>query len=653
MKQFNINAVRTSHYPNDPRWYELCDEYGLYLIDEANIESHGMGYHPDITLGNNPDWERAHLERIQRMVERDKNHPSVIIWSMGNEAGDGCNFEAASAWIHQRDPSRPVHYERAEDKPHVDIYSPMYDYIEDLERYASKPQDRPLILCEYAHAMGNSVGNLQDYWDVIEAEKHLQGGFIWDWVDQALWKTTSDGKKFFAYGGDFGDTFNDGNFLCNGLVQPDRRPNPSLYEVKKVYQYVKVKAVNLLAGIFEVQNKYDFLALDFLNITWEVTQDGEVIQTGNLHPLDLTARSSRELVIPFTKPKLKAQAEYFIKLSFSLAETKSWATKGHIVAWDQFRLPFKLPAAKPVNLKSNTDLKIEKSEESITVIGENFVVKIGKASGAIESFIYHEKEIISSPLIPNFWRVPIDNDIGNGMPQRLSVWRLAGQKRVVQDIGFQHVNKKQVNIYVRLLLPAGGSKQELTYAIYGSGDLIVENNFSTDMDIPELPRFGMQMGVTGDFNLMYWYGRGPQETYWDRKSGAAVGLYAGSVRDQIHPYIRPQECANKSDVRWLTLLNSKGAGLLIVGMPVIDASVWNFSMEDLEEAKHTFELPQRSDLTLNIDYKQMGVGGDNSWGARTHTEYMLTKKTYSYKFRLRPLNGKEKSIEELIRVSFQ
>ena len=652
MKQFNINAVRTSHYPDDPIWYDLCDAYGLYLIDEANIESHGMGYNPDVTLGNNPDWEKAHLDRIQRMVERDKNHPSVIIWSMANEAGDGCNFEKASAWIHQRDPSRPVHYERAGDKPHVDIYSPMYDSIENLERYVSKPRQKPLILCEYAHAMGNSVGNLQDYWDLIEREKHLQGGFIWDWVDQALWKNTSDGRRFFAYGGDFGDNFNDGNFLCNGLVQPDRRPNPSLYEVKKVYQYIKIKAVNPLAGIFRIFNSYSFLPLNFLEITWQITADGDVVQTGVLPPLDLPAQSSRDIVIVFTKPKIQAGMEYFIKINFSLVEDSPWAERGHIVAWDQFELPFKAPKSDDADIKSMPDLKIEESQKSYTIVGENFKVRIGKTSGAIESLQFNTKNLFTNPLIPNFWRVPTDNDIGNNMPRRLSVWRRTGQTRVVETIEITQPEPKKVKIHVQFQLSAGGSKQKIIYSIFGSGDVIVENNFSPSMDLPDLPRFGMQMGINGDYDTMTWYGRGPQETYWDRKTGAAIGLFSDSVQDQIHPYIRPQECANKSDVRWLKLTDKQGAGLLMVGMPLIDISAWTFKMEDLEKADHTFNLPRRPNLTLNIDYKQMGVGGDNSWGARTHAEYCLPAKDYSYKFRLRPLSGNEENIYRLARKVF-
>ena len=637
MKQFNLNAVRTSHYPDTPLWYDLCDEYGLYLIDEANIESHGMGYRPDTTLGNNPEWKDAHLDRIIRMVERDKNHPSVVIWSMGNEAGDGVNFEAGSDWIHERDSQRPVHYERAQQRPHVDIFSPMYMRIEGLLKYVSQPQDRPLILCEYAHAMGNSVGNLQDYWDVIEREPLLQGGFIWDWVDQALARTTSDGRDFFAYGGDFGDNFNDGNFLCNGLVQPDRRPNPHYYEVKKVYSYVKVEPVDLSVGKVLIRNKYDFISLDFLEISWEMTEDGVVIQQGHLPQLDLAPKGSREIQIPFNRPALNPGAEYMIKVMFKLAESTIWADKGHLLAWDQFNLPFKTPPPPKPDVMSMPDLSVKESPSAWTVTGDAFQITIDKDSGSIESYKYLEKDLVSRPLSPNFWRAPTDNDIGNGMPERQSVWRTAGSGRVVDSIDVQQPHPSEVGIQVNCLLPAGKSELSIKYTIHGNGDIVIENSFKPGMELPNLPRLGMQMGIPREYNKMTWYGRGPHESYWDRKTGAAVGLYSGTVEEQIHPYIRPQEVGNKTDVRWVTLTNEAGAGLRVTGLPLLSVSAWPFSMSALESAEHTFELGRRGGITLNIDYKQMGVGGDNSWGARPHPEYTLPAKPYTYAFRISPL----------------
>ena len=639
MKQFNINAVRTSHYPDTPLWYDLCDEYGIYLIDEANIESHGMGYRPDTTLGNNPDWTEAHLDRIIRMVERDKNHPSVIIWSMGNEAGDGVNFEAGSAWIHERDSQRPVHYERAGQRAHVDIVSPMYMRIEGLIKYASQPQDRPLILCEYAHAMGNSVGNLQDYWDVIEREPQIQGGFIWDWVDQALARTTSDGRPFFAYGGDFGDNFNDGNFLCNGLVQPDRKPNPHFYEVKKVYSSISVEPVDLSAGIVSIFNKYDFVSLDFLDISWEMTEDGKVIQKGALPTMNLSPKQSQETQIPFKEPQLKPGAEYLIKVLFKLHEDTLWASKGYLLAWDQFELPYATPPVPQTDIADMPDLTVDESAAACTVTGGSFQLTIDKLNGSIESYTYMGKELLTRPLVPNFWRAPTDNDTGNRMPERQSIWRTAGSGRVISNTDVKQRNPNKVRIQVDCLLPAGKSDLSIIYTIFGSGDIVVECSFKPGMELPNLPRFGMQMGIPGEFSTITWYGRGPHESYWDRKTGAAVGIYTGSVKEQIHPYIRPQEVGNKTDVRWVTLTNEVGAGLRFTGLPLLSISAWPFSLSDLEQAEHTFDLNFRNSVTLNIDYKQMGVGGDNSWGARPHPEYTLPAKPYTYSFRISPLSG--------------
>ena len=639
MKRFNINAVRTCHYPDHPRWYDLCDKYGIYLIDEANIESHGMGYLPDVTLGNNPLWKEAHLDRIVSMVERDKNHPSVIIWSMGNEAGDGCNFEAASAWIHARDPSRPVHYERAQRRPHVDIVSPMYMRIEGLKEYASQPRERPLILCEYAHAMGNSVGNLQDYWDVIENERQLQGGFIWDWVDQGLYKTTSDGRQFFAYGGDFGDAWNDGNFLINGLIQPDRKPNPHLWEVKKVYQYIKVKAVDPAAGLFTICNKYDFLSLDFFNISWQITANGRVIQNGIIPNINLPPQKTKDVKIPFTRPELKPGTEYLLKINFTLADDCLWASKDLLMAWDQFKLPFKVPQKAEKGADITQKIELVKTEKAIIIKGERFELKIGKSSGVIESYKFQGRQLIAKPLTPNFWRAPTDNDNGNRMPRRQSVWRLAGPGRIIQKIEAVRAGPAEIEVRVESLLPAGKSELILLYTVYGSGEVLVENSFKPGMAMPNLPRFGMQMGMPGEFKTLTWYGRGPHESYWDRKTGAAVGLYSGKVKDQVHPYIRPQETGNKTDVRWFKLTADTGTGLLVTGQPHLSISAWPFTMEDLEAAEHTFELRERDFITVNIDYKQMGVGGDNSWGARPHAEYSLPAKAYGYSFRLKPLKA--------------
>jgi beta-galactosidase len=645
LKQNNINTVRTSHYPDQPVWYDLCDRYGIYLIDEANIESHGMGYRLDETLGNNPVWEKAHVARVTSMVERDKNHPSVIVWSMGNEAGSGCNFDAASAAARKIDPTRPIHYERYNEI--ADIHSEMYARIIQLEKYAKEKPVKPFILCEYAHAMGNSVGNLQDYWDVIGAYPCLIGGCIWDFVDQGLRKKAPDGTEFWAYGGDYGDEPNDDNFCCNGIVQPDRRPNPSLHEVKKVYQNVKVEPVDLASGKVLVRNRYDFLSLDFLEPSWELLQDGEVIQRGTLSVLSIEPKAAQEVTVPFKSPEPMPSAEYFVTIAFSLAEDTPWAERGHVVAWDQFQVPFEVPPVSAIGVAAMPAVTLHESSRAITVNGKDFALTVGKASGAIESFTYRDRQLISAPLIPNFWRAPIDNDRGNGMRKRLAVWRSAGQERQVVAIEATQLAAQVVRITADMILPAGDSKCRSIYTVHGSGDVIVDNEFEPGKGLPELPRFGMQMAVPEEFDTVRWYGRGPHESYWDRKTSAAVGLYSGSVEELIHPYIRPQENANRTDVRWVAFTNNDGIGLLAVGMPLLNFSAWPYTMQDLEEATHNYQLPRRDNITVNLDCQQMGVGGDNSWGARTHRQYTLPAKPYRYCFRLTLIPGRETSLSAL------
>ncbi len=652
LKQNNINAVRTSHYPDDPQWYELCDQYGIYLIDETNLETHGQGGY----LTNVASWHNAFVDRAIRMVERDKNHPSVIFWSLGNESGCGPNHAAMAAWIHDYDSTRPVHYEGAVGRPkdpyYVDVQSRMYARIPQIIRMATNPNDdRPMVLCEYAHAMGNSVGNLKEYWDAIRAHKRLIGGFIWDWADQGLRKYANDGSMFWAYGGDFGDTPNDGNFCCNGIVQPDRKPNPSLYEVKKVYQRIHVTPVDAKAGLVSIANEYDVLDLDFVDVTWELTCDGKVIEKGELPKLDIPASASREIKIPVNDPMPESAAEYWLKVTFALARDHQWGPKGHVVAWDQFQVPFETPAPTVADLRLMPDVTLHQEDEGYTVTGANFKVTVGNQSGALESLKFNDFEVLVAPLTPNFWRVPIDNDNGNGMPRRQGVWKKAGPDRTVESVRAEQVNAKMARIIVDARLPVGDNTRcTTTYDIYGTADIVVTMSVTPSGDeIPDLPRFGMQMAIPAQFSEMTWFGRGPQETYWDRKTGAAVGLYSGPVEKEIHVYVRPQENGNKTDVRWMTLTNERGAGLLAVGMPLLSVSAWPFSMEDLEKATHINELPRRDFITVNLDYKQQGVGGDDSWGARTHPEYTLPAKPYSYSFRLKPYSPQMGDVGSLAR----
>ena len=655
MKQSNINAVRTCHYPNDPRWYELCDEYGLYLVDEANIESHGMGYGAE-SLAKDPDWGPAHLDRVARMVERNKNHPSVIIWSLGNEAGDGVNFEKAYAWLKERDPSRPVQYERAELRPHTDIYCPMYESIENLVKYASQKQDRPLIQCEYAHSMGNSTGNLQDYWNAIESNEQLQGGFIWDWVDQGFAAKNGKGQSYWAFGGDYGpaDVPSDGDFCCNGLVAPDRTPHPSLFEVKKVYQFVKFLPADLAAGKIEIRNRYDFIGLDRFDLVWELSADGMAVASGTIEKPPVASHAATVFRIPFPRLGSEPGREYFLDLSLRARETSPGIPKGHIVATEQFLLPIGGQGgpgrSEPPLPSLTTDrgplppLAIEDNPRDIRVVGRGFSLRFDKLTGQMDSFLYAGRELIASGPEPNFWRAPTDDDFGNQMPQRLGVWRQASLFRELKSLAARQSEpgSGHVAVTVEYILADGSAAQTIEYAVNGDGRIALTGNLvlRAAAKLPELPRVGLKMALPEGFDRVQWYGRGPWENYRDRKTAAFVGLYETTAGEPI-PYVSPQEYGNRTDTRWVAVRDSKGYGLLVAGDPVLEFSAHPYWPEDLTQesrgSKHPPDILKRGMTCLTLDAAQMGVGGDDSWGARVHPEYTLPAKGYRYTLSLRPL----------------
>ena len=655
MKQFNINAVRCSHYPNQPAWYDLCDRYGIYLIDEADIESHGMGF-AEKTLAKDPNFADAHMNRTVRMVERDKNHPSIIIWSLGNEAGSGPNFEATSAWIHQRDSTRPVHYEGAHNAAYTDIICPMYPNPRTLAEYASKPETRPFIMCEYEHAMGNGSSDFGSYWNQIYELPYLQGGFIWDWVDQGL-RTIQQplpaahyqkpgwfDKTFWAFGGDFGpaNTPSDGNFCCNGLVTPDRRPHPGAFEVKHWYQYIRCQPADLAKRTVTVKNWYDFTNLkDIAAGQWRLKADGKEIQNGKLPELDLAPGASRELRIPVKAFVPQPGVEYFLELTFTLNHKTPWGDAGHEIAWDEFKLPDSTPAPvltthdlPPIRWTADTNGAIVSSKD--------FQIVFDETSGSIKSWRYKGHELIQSGPRPDFWRAKTDNDRGRWRPEASQTyWRDAGKAGVNQ--GFSGENKKDhFEVTVKTLLPAASdSTWETIYKIYGSGDVLVTATFTPGRtNVQKMPRVGMRMTLPKGFEQITWLGPGPQETYSDRKD-SRVGVYTGTVEEQFYSdYTEPGETGNKADVRWIALRNG-GVGLLAVGMPLLSANALHYTAEDLNAGKHAFELPHRDFISLNLDLKQQGVGGDNSWGAWPHDEFMIPVQQYTYSFRLRPFSRGE------------
>ena len=654
MKQSNINAVRTSHYPNVPRWYELCDQYGLYVIDEANIESHGVGYGPN-SLAKNPEWKEAHVDRTRRMVERDKNHPAIVMWSLGNEAGDGVNFTATANWVRRRDPSRPVHYERALEGPNTDVICPMYAHPSRLIEYGGKPQSRPMILCEYAHAMGNSTGDLWSYWRPIYKYPQLQGAFVWDWVDQGI-RTPVPGTKvtktnpgetrpdrkshFFAYGGDFGPpgTPSDENFCMNGLVASDRTPHPGLYQVKKVYQSIQVKPVDLAAGKVEIANLYDFVSTGFLDASWELMADERRVDGGPLKMPAIGPGEKAAVTIPLKPEAIVPGAEYWLNLRFKLAEDTPWAPAGHLVAQEQFKLPVGQPA-KTVKPEDLPPLAAKESAESITFSGKDVEIVFDKKQGTLGSMKYRGTELLEQGPRPDFWRAPTDNDRGNKMPTRCAVWREAGKRWRIDSVTMKRLSPGAVRVDVNGTLPEAEAKYDVRYTIFGSGDVLVDSKYAAgDKPLPEIPRVGMQLVMPGGFDNIAWYGRGPQSSYFDRKDGYPVGVYNGTVDEQFVDYARPQENGNKMDVRWLALTNDSGTGLLAVGMPLLNVSAKHCATSALEGLRHGHQIQWSDSITVNLDYKQMGVGGDTSWDALPHPEFLLKDKSYGYRYRLRPIS---------------
>lgn len=657
MKQNNINAMRTSHYPQDPVWYELCDKYGLYIIDEANIESHGIGYSPDKTLANNPIWLNAHLDRTQRMVERDKNHPCIIIWSLGNEAGNGYNMHQTYNWIKAKDPSRLVQYEGAGLEFNTDIYCPMYARIENMEWYARNYSDRPLIQCEYAHAMGNSLGNFQDYWDLIYKYDNLQGAFIWDWVDQGLQKTDASGKKFWAYGGDFGpkDVPSDINFCMNGVVNPDRAPHPSLFEMKKVYQPVYFREVDLARGQVEFINHYVFTDLNSLDFSWNIEGNGELVKKSDNFSVEGKPGTSTVVTLPLPKISAAPNTEYFITVFAKSKIATDLVPVGHVVAYEQFKLP--MYNIVPVVYPTDGALKVDNSENAVAVSGEAFSLQIDKKSGWMTSYKLNGKELLMMPLLPNFWRAPTDNDFGNNMPRRCAEWKELEKQFKVKRVEMSQPVGGKVVIETEFDIESLNSNATIDYSVFSDGTVRIESMFNLKGGLPraryrgpqpepaelsEIPRIGFRTRVPAEFSDFTYFGRGPHENYIDRCTAALVGLYKSKAQDQCYPYNRPQENGYKTEVRWAALQNSKGAGMKVIGSPAIGTSAMPYAREDFDEGekkinRHATDVPRRDFVEWHIDLKQMGVGGDTSWGAKPHDEYMIFPGIYHFSFVIQPM----------------
>ena len=646
MKQFNINAVRTSHYPNYSEWYKLCEKYGLYMVDEANIECHGILDTEFKQLADREDWYPAFHDRMYRMIKRDRNQTAVIIWSMGNESGYGKHFEKLYDMSKAIDPTRPVQYEGGGYNAKSDIYCPMYARIWALRRHANQRDARPLILCEYAHAMGNSEGNLIDYWDLIYKYDQLQGGFIWDWVDQTIAKTDDKGHKYWAYGGDMGfvGVVNDSNFCANGLVAADRSLHPHIWEVKKVYQYIAFEPVAFMQNRIKVTNRFDFSTLDNYQLVWAVEANGETIKSGKMNFPTLKPHQSTEIEIPMGALPATDDKEYFLTLrAFSKNATDAVAA-GHEVAIEQMQLPVKL-----VKKQEAVTGQIEKTEtaDAITIKGKssNYSITFSKKSGEMTSLQYDGKEMLIAGLQPNFWRGITDNDVANGTQERCGTWREAGKNMVLKSIKAESADGNQkATVVAQFDMPEQDSKIKITYNVLANGNVDVNIHFIPgNKTLPEIPRLGMRMILKADYDQMTWLGRGPQENYADRKSGYLVGKYSASVWEQYHPYVRAQETANKCDVRWFTLASKSGAGIKVEGAQPLSVSAWNFPQDDLhyipsmQAHRHGGCVDKKDMVWVNIDHLQMGVGGDNTWGAMVHPEYTITPKEWSYSFTIKNL----------------
>jgi len=657
MKEHNLNAVRTCHYPDDPYFYELCDQYGLYVLDEADIETHGGGGY----LTNQPQWHAAFADRIIRMVERDKNHASVVIWSLGNESGTGPNHAGPAGWIHDFDPTRPVHYEGAQGDPDnpaykrpgskeyheikdyanptdpsfVDMLSRMYPTVDELEAMAVSPYiKRPIVMCEYDHSMGNSTGNLKEYWDVIRSHKNLMGGFIWDWIDQGLLKTDENGVKYWAYGGDYGDTPNDGNFCINGIINPDRTVKPAMAECKYVFQPVEWKAGDLENNLVYLKNRSFFTSLDEYEIDWSVSRYGKVVETGVLDPVNLQPGESKLVSVPFKKTA--GDAEYWLRLSAHLKKDTNWAKAGFEVAEEQFLIP----GSKPVQLANPSTRKpvqtLVDNENELVLGDKDFNVIFDKKSGYLKSYEVNGTELISSELKPNFWRPGTDNDRGGWrVDSRLSDWEEIASGMTLNDF---KINQAEGETTVSTVLGNRGVQLKLTYKV--TSDARVKVNYAVTIpdQLSEPLRVGMTATASKSLSNMSFYGKGPEENYSDRNHGVETGVYSGKVKDFIFQYILPQENGNHTGVRWLSLSNDQGRGLLIVGDQPLSASVWPYTAEMIQQAKHTNELKDADAFTLNIDLVQAGVGGTDSWSlhARPLDPYRLLDKSYAYSFTLLP-----------------
>lgn len=653
MKELNINAVRTCHYPNDPRWYELCDIYGIYMVAEANIESHGMGY-GDKTLAKEPTYEKAHLERNESNIKIYKNHPSIIFWSVGNEAGYGPNFEKAYDLVKAYDPSRPCQYEQAGQNGKTDIFCPMYYDYGGCEWYAKGDNPRPLIQCEYAHAMGNSMGGFKEYWDMVRKYPKYQGGFIWDFVDQGLRVKNKQGKTIYAYGGDFGRyPTSDHNFNCNGIINPDRKPNPHANEVRYYYQNIWATAKDLKAGEVEVYNENFFKSLDDVELQWTLESEGKVLANGR-SALDIPAQQKRVVKLDGYSLPADVKGEVVLNLDFVLKKAEPMLDAGYAVAREQFVVnPYTFPTMESVLAVTSGKYdtrKVEKEEKVawVTLSAGNTSVTFNHWNGWIDYLDVDGKPMLEEgyAITPDFWRAPTDNDYGAGTQRKLHAWKNPEMKmksfKVVENEG-----KAEKGVEVVYDMPSVEATLTMTYTLTPAGELVVNEAMTVNKDAkhkPELMRYGMQLVMPKAYNMLTYYGKGPGENYIDRNNGDRLGVYDAKVADQYWGYVRPQESGNKTEVRYWQVKDENGKGLEFYSFAPMECSTLNYLASDLDDGwdknahqSHSGDLTPRDFSVVKLAARQRGLACVNSWGAIPLEQYRMPYQDYSFTYVIRPL----------------
>ena len=653
MKELNINAVRTCHYPNDPRWYELCDIYGIYMVAEANIESHGMGY-GDKTLAKEPTYEKAHLERNESNIKIYKNHPSIIFWSVGNEAGYGPNFEKAYDLVKAYDPSRPCQYEQAGQNGKTDIFCPMYYDYGGCDKYSQGDNPRPLIQCEYAHAMGNSMGGFKEYWDMVRKYPKYQGGFIWDFVDQGLRVKNKQGKTIYAYGGDFGRyPTSDHNFNCNGIINPDRKPNPHANEVRYYYQNIWATAKDLKAGEVEAYNENFFKSLDDVELQWTLESEGKVLANGR-NALDIPAQQKRVVKLDGYSLPADVKGEVVLNLDFVLKKAEPMLDAGYAVAREQFVVnPYTFPTMESVLAVTSGKYdtrKVEKEEKVawVTLSAGNTSVTFNHWNGWIDYLDVDGKPMLEEgyAITPDFWRAPTDNDYGAGTQRKLHAWKNPEMKmksfKVVENEG-----KAEKGVEVVYDMPSVEATLTMTYTLTPAGELVVNEAMTVNKDAkhkPELMRYGMQLVMPKAYNMLTYYGKGPGENYIDRNNGDRLGVYDAKVADQYWGYVRPQESGNKTEVRYWQVKDENGKGLEFYSFAPMECSTLNYLASDLDDGwdknahqSHSGDLTPRDFSVVKLAARQRGLACVNSWGAIPLEQYRMPYQDYSFTYVIRPL----------------